>query len=72
MGYRNFSGSADASSVPSGERSAAASLTTVHIHTQAMGQLAAELLLDRIAEPDRPPRTTYSLTDLIRRESSSM
>ena len=48
------------------------SLTTVHIHTQAMGQLAAELLLDRIAEPDRPPRTTYSLTDLIRRESSSM
>ena len=48
------------------------SLTTVHIHTQTMGQLAAELILDRIAEPDRPPRTTYSLTDLIRRESSSM
>lgn len=48
------------------------SLTTVHIHTQTMGKLAAELLLSRIADPDRAPRTTYSLTDLILRESSRL
>lgn len=48
------------------------SLSTVHIHTQAMGDLAAELLLSRIADPDREPRTTYSYTDLILRESTRL
>ncbi len=47
------------------------SLTTVHIHTQIMGNLAAELILSRIAEPDREPRTTYALTELIERESTN-
>ena len=47
------------------------SLSTVHIHTQAMGDLAAELLLTRIANPAREPRSTYSLTDLLLRESTS-
>ena len=46
------------------------SLSTVHIHTQGMGDLAAELLLSRIANPSREPRATYSLTDLILREST--
>ncbi len=48
----------------------APTLSTVHIHTQVMGDLAAELLLSRIASPAREPRTTYSLTDLILREST--
>jgi LacI family transcriptional regulator len=48
------------------------SLSTVHVHTQALGDLAAELLLSRIAEPDREPRTVYSYTDLILRESTRL
>ena len=46
------------------------SLTTVHIHTQAMGRLAAELILGRIANPGRDFRAAYSLTELILREST--
>lgn len=46
------------------------SLSTVHIHTQVMGDLAAELLFSRIAAPAREYRATYSLTDLILREST--
>ena len=46
-------------------------LSTVHIHTQAMGDLAAEIILSRISNPEREPRITYSITDLILRESTS-
>lgn len=46
------------------------SLSTVHIHTQVMGDLASELILSRIANPERDYRATYSLTDLILREST--
>ncbi len=46
-------------------------LSTVHIHTQIMGDLAAELLLSRIANPEREPRLTYAITDLILRESTN-
>lgn len=48
------------------------SLTTVHIHTQTMGDLAAEMILGRIAEPDREIRTVYSKTELILRHSTEM
>lgn len=48
----------------------APTLTTVHIHTQIMGNLAAEMILSRIADPSRELRTTYAPTDLILRESS--
>lgn len=48
------------------------SLTTVHIHTQTMGDLAAEMILGRIAEPDREIRTVYSKTELILRQSTEM
>lgn len=48
------------------------SLTTVHIHTQAMGSLAAELILGRIENPERETRVTYSPTDLILRESGKI
>ena len=48
------------------------SLSTVHIHTQAMGRLAAELILGRIADPGRDFRGTYSMTELILRESSEI
>ena len=45
-------------------------LSTVHIHTQAMGRAAAELLLLRIKNPDREYRTIYIETDLLLREST--
>ena len=48
------------------------SLTTVHIHTQTMGDIAAEMILGRIAEPDRKIRTVYSKTELILRQSTEM
>ena len=48
------------------------SLTTVHIHTQTMGDLAAEMILGRIAEPDREIRMVYSKTKLILRRSTEM
>ena len=48
------------------------SLSTVHIHTQIMGNLAAELILSRIADPNREPRTVYSQTELILRRSTEI
>ena len=48
----------------------APALSTVHIHTQSMGTVAAELLLSRISNNLREYRTTYVPTDLILREST--
>ena len=48
----------------------APALTTVHIHTQVMGDIASELILGRIADPNREPRTVYVPTELILREST--
>ena len=45
-------------------------LSTVHIHTQAIGRAAAEMLLRRIKDPDREYRTSYIRTDLLLREST--
>ncbi len=45
-------------------------LTTCHIHSQAMGYSAANLLLSRIEQPDLNYRTVYTETDLIYREST--
>jgi LacI family transcriptional regulator len=50
----------------------APALTTVHIHTQVMGDIASELILGRIADPNREPRTVYVPTELILRESTQM
>lgn len=47
----------------------APALSTVHIHTQSMGTIAAESLLARIADSRREHRTIYVPTDLILRES---
>ena len=46
------------------------SLSTVHIHTQGMGRIAAELLLGRITDISREYRITYMPTELILREST--
>ena len=46
------------------------SLSTVHIHTQGMGRVAAELLLGRITDISREYRITYMRTELILREST--
>lgn len=48
----------------------APALSTVHIHTQSMGTVAAELLLSRISNNLREYRTTYVPADLILREST--
>ena len=45
-------------------------LTTIHIHTQAMGQVALEVLYSRILTPDMNYRTVYTETDLVYREST--
>ncbi|MBE5904146.1 MAG: LacI family transcriptional regulator [Pseudobutyrivibrio sp.] len=45
-------------------------LTTCHIHSQAMGYTAANLLLSRIEQPDLNYRTVYTETNLIYREST--
>ena len=50
----------------------APAVTTVHIHTQVMGDIASELILGRIADPSREPRTVYVPTELILRESTQM
>jgi LacI family transcriptional regulator len=50
----------------------APALTTVHIHTQVMGDIASELILGRIADPNREPRTVYVPTELILRESTKI
>lgn len=46
------------------------SLSTVHIHTQAIGNIAAEMLLMRVSEPVLEFRTAYIQTELILREST--
>lgn len=46
------------------------SLSTVHIHTQGMGRIAAELLLGRITDISREYRITFMPTELILREST--
>lgn len=45
-------------------------LTTCHIHSQAIGYTAANLLLSRIEEPDLNYRTVYTETNLIYRAST--
>ena len=45
-------------------------LSSVHIHTQGMGRIAAELLLERISDRNREYRITYMSTELILREST--
>lgn len=45
-------------------------LTTVRIPSTAMGYIASELLLSRIAHPEMPYRTTYVKTDVISRAST--
>ena len=50
----------------------APALTTVHIHTQVMGDIASELILNRIADQTREPRTVYVPTELILRESTQI
>ncbi|MDC7301916.1 LacI family DNA-binding transcriptional regulator [Agathobacter ruminis] len=45
-------------------------LTTVHIHNQSMGILAAELLLSRIKNPAIPYRTSYVDSEIIYRGST--
>ena len=47
-------------------------MSTVHIHTQEMGRIAAEMLLSRIADNTREFRTTCVQTDLILRESTQI
>jgi LacI family transcriptional regulator len=47
-------------------------LTTVHIHTQSMAYVAAQMLISRIREPILETRTVYLNTDLIRRESTRL
>lgn len=45
-------------------------LTTCHIHSQAIGYTAANLLLSRIEQPDLNYRTVYTETNLIYRAST--
>lgn len=47
------------------------SLTTIHIPSDSMGYIAAELLMSRIAHPDMPYRTTYVKTNIIYRDSTN-
>ncbi|MBR4655054.1 MAG: LacI family DNA-binding transcriptional regulator [Oscillospiraceae bacterium] len=47
-------------------------LTTVHIHTQSMAYVAAQMLISRIKEPTLETRTVYLNADLIRRESTRL
>jgi DNA-binding LacI/PurR family transcriptional regulator len=37
-----------------------------------MGDIASELILGRIADPNREPRTVYVPTELILRESTQI
>lgn len=45
-------------------------LTTVHIYRSEMGFLAAEMLLSRIQNPDRPPQVTHVKTTPVFRQST--
>jgi DNA-binding LacI/PurR family transcriptional regulator len=44
-------------------------LTTVHVFTEEVGRQLAELLLNRIARPDLPPKGVTLPTQLVRRQS---
>ncbi len=45
-------------------------LTTVHVHTELMGERALEMLTDRIKDPKKVPELTVIATELVERESS--
>lgn len=45
-------------------------LTTVHVHTELMGERAIEMLLDRVKDPKKVPELTIIGTELMERESS--
>lgn len=45
-------------------------LTTVHVHTELMGERAIEMLLQRIKNPKKVPELTIIATELVNRESS--
>jgi DNA-binding LacI/PurR family transcriptional regulator len=45
------------------------SLTTVRVFTDEVGKVAANRLIEKIEEPDSPPRTMYVGTKLIPRDS---
>ncbi|MFT8394324.1 MAG: LacI family DNA-binding transcriptional regulator [Liquorilactobacillus ghanensis] len=45
-------------------------LTTVHVHTELMGERAIELLLQRIKNPKKVPELVIIGTELMERESS--
>ena len=47
------------------------SLSSVSLFSDRRGRLAAELMLDRISTPDRPPRRRFVKPRLVVRESSS-
>ena len=46
------------------------SLTTCHIHSQIMGLSAANMLINRIMEPDLNYRIVHTETELLFREST--
>ena len=48
------------------------SISTVHIHSQIMGNTAAQLLLSRIAEPSLNYRTVHTETTLLLRDSTRL
>ena len=48
------------------------SLSTSHIHSQIIGYSAANLVISRIEQPNLNYRTTYTETDLIYRDSTSI
>ncbi|MFD7154214.1 LacI family DNA-binding transcriptional regulator [Kribbella sp. NPDC059898] len=45
-------------------------LTTMAVAIRRQGQAAAQLILDRIADPDQPPQATLFGTDLVQRQST--
>jgi LacI family transcriptional regulator len=46
------------------------SLTSVSLEAGVRGQIAADMMLSRLAEPDLPPRRHVALPHLVARESS--
>jgi LacI family transcriptional regulator len=47
------------------------SITSVSLESAALGQAAARMLLDRVADPDRPPRREVIAPRLVVRESTA-
>lgn len=45
-------------------------LTTVHVHTELMGERAIEMLLERVKNPKKIPELIIIGTELMERESS--